>query len=172
MDVRAALVTLPDAQAWGRCLLVYAVFLACALPLGFASGLLKPGLAPLPPFMLALLPVLLLFHPALVEELVFRALLLPRGAAGIGKPRLVAVSAAALAAFVAWHPVNAWLFRPAAVDTLTNPVFLVCVTLLGAACTVVYLISRSLWPPVLLHWITVAAWIILLGGYELAVPPA
>jgi len=35
-----------------------------------------------------------------------------------------------------------------------------------------YLISRSLWPPVLLHWITVVAWIILLGGQQLIVKEA
>jgi predicted Abi (CAAX) family protease len=28
----------------------------------------------------------------------------------------------------------------------------------------VYLISRSLWPPVLLHWTAVLTWIALLGG--------
>ena len=167
-DVRAAFVTLPGARTWGRCLVVYAAFVACALPIGFAAGLLKPGLAHLPPEMLAVLPSLLLLHPALVEEVIFRALLLPRDPARVSRRRLVAVSALALAAFVAWHPVNAWLFRPAAADLLANPAFLVCVALLGIACTVAYLISRSLWPPVLLHWITVAVWLILLGGLELA----
>ena len=171
-DVRAAIVTLPSARTWGRCLLVYAAFVACALPIGFASGLLKPGLAQLPPEMLAVLPALLLFHPALVEELVFRALLLPRDPARVSKRRLVAISALALAAFVAWHPINAWLFRPAAADLLTNPAFLLCVALLGIACTAAYLISRSLWPPVLLHWITVVVWIILLGGQKLIVKEA
>jgi CubicO group peptidase (beta-lactamase class C family) len=36
------------------------------------------------------------------------------------------------------------------------------------ACTVTYWISRSLWPPVLLHWSTVLIWITLLGGQGLA----
>ena len=40
-------------------------------------------------------------------------------------------------------------------------------TLLGATCTAAYLISRSIWPPVVLHWLTVLAWIWLLGGRAL-----
>jgi predicted Abi (CAAX) family protease len=49
----------------------------------------------------------------------------------------------------------------------TSPVFLVIAAFMGAAATVVYLISKSLWPPVLLHWTAVLTWITLLGGQAL-----
>jgi hypothetical protein len=57
-DVRAAISTMPDAQTWLRCLLIYAVFLACALPLGFASGFFRVEVATLSRSMLILLPCL------------------------------------------------------------------------------------------------------------------
>jgi predicted Abi (CAAX) family protease len=166
-DVVAAIFTLPASRTWKRCLLVYAAFVLFALPLGLASGFLRPGLPSLPPARLAMLPVYIMLRPALLEELVFRALLLPRNASRVSKRRLILTSAAALGVFVASHPLNAWLFRPAAWRLFTSPVFLITAALLGAACTAVYLISKSLWPPVLLHWSAVLIWIALLGGQGL-----
>lgn len=113
------------------------------------------------------LPVYVMFRPALLEELVYRALLLPRDAARVSRRRLTLTSAAALGVFVASHPLNAWLFRPAAWGLFTSPVFLVTAALLAVACTAVYLIAKSLWPPVLLHWSAVLIWIALLGGQGL-----
>jgi predicted Abi (CAAX) family protease len=37
-------------------------------------------------------------------------------------------------------------------------------TVLGAVCTTAYRRTGSLWPPVLLHWVTVVCWMMLLGG--------
>src|SRR4030095_16571950 len=95
-DVWSAALTLPSAQAWWRCLLVYVGFIACVLPLGFSSGFLKPGLAPVPPAMLALLPIYLLFRPALVEELLFRTVLLPRDTTRVSRKHLIVDSVVAL----------------------------------------------------------------------------
>ena len=170
-DVRAAILTPPAAQTWKRCLLVYGAFVACALPLGFAAGFLRPGLAELPPTRWAMLPVYIMLRPALLEEFVFRVVLLPRDVSRISRRRLVLTSTAALSVFVASHPVNAWLFRPAAWGLFTSPIFLATAALLGAACTAVYLISKSLWPPVLLHWSAVLIWIALLGGQGLVGTP-
>jgi predicted Abi (CAAX) family protease len=167
-DVRAAVSTFPDAQTWLRCLVVYAGFLACALPLGFVSGFLRPEVATFPRSMFILLPLSLLLRPALVEELLFRALLLPRDTSRVGRMRLFVIATVALVVFVASHPLHGWLTRPDALGLFTSPIFLLFATLLGIACTLTYLISRSLWPPVLLHWITVVAWITLLGGQGVA----
>src|SRR5688572_9336828 len=166
-DMRKAATTWPDTAAWKRCLAVYAVFLACVLPVGFLSGFFRPGLADLSPATLAFLPVYIMLRPALIEEFVFRALLLPRDATRLTQRRLLLTCTTALGIFVASHPVNAWLFRPAAFELFTNPIFLANAALLGIACTVVYLISKSLWPPVLLHWSAVLLWIVLLGGQGL-----
>lgn len=166
-DLRAAIVTIPPARTWLRCLLVYAVFAAFALSIGFGSGLLRPSLAELSPKTFCLLAMTTLLSPALMEELIFRVLPLPRDATRVTKPRLALISTAALAAFVAAHPLSAWLFRPAAWALFTSASFLAIAAFLGAASTAVYLISKSLWPPVLLHWTAVLIWIALLGGQAL-----
>jgi predicted Abi (CAAX) family protease len=116
---------------------------------------------------MVMLPLSILLRPAILEEILFRALLLPRNIRQLNKLALVANCIAALALFVISHPLHGWLTRPSALGLFTNPVFLTCAALLGAACTVTYLISRSIWPPVLLHWISVVVWILFLGGQAL-----
>ena len=106
-------------------------------------------------------------HPALVEEVVFRAVLLPRDAGSMTRSRLLLVAGAALAVYVASHPLNAWLFRPQVLSLFASPAYLVLATLLGATCTAAYLISRSIWPSVAIHWLTVIAWLWFLGGQAL-----
>src|SRR5579862_5324408 len=166
-DLRAAIFTFPPARTWLHCLLVYAIFSAIALSIGFGTGLLRPSLAELSPKTFALLAITTLLSPALVEELIFRVLPLPRDATRVTKPRLALISIVALGAFVAAHPLSAWLFRPAAWALFTSPEFLAIAAFLGAASTVAYLISKSLWPPVFLHWTAVLTWIALLGGQAL-----
>jgi len=170
-DLRAAILTFPPARTWLHCLLVYAVFSAFALPIGLGSGLLRPSLAELSPKTFALLAITTFLSPALVEELIFRVLPLPRDATRVTKPRLALIAIVALAAFVAAHPLSAWLFRPAAWALFTSPEFLAIAAFLGAASTAMYLISKSLWPPVLLHWTAVLTWIALLGGQALLEGP-
>lgn len=164
-DVGAALVTLPTAAAWRRCAYVYALFLALALPLGLTSGVLSASLAPLTAASAARLALAVAVHPAFTEELVFRALLLPRRAAP-GRRFALAV-AAALTLYVVAHPVNAALFRPDTLGLFSDPAYLAMTTLLGLACTAAYVTSGSIWPAVLMHWLTVVLWILTLGGYAL-----
>ena len=97
------------------------------------------------------LAVIALFVPALSEELFFRALLLKPNAS-------LWRSALAVAAFVAWHPLQATFFGVDWAAVVLNPVFLIAVAALGVALTRVYLATRSIWPPVALHWIVVLMW--------------
>jgi predicted Abi (CAAX) family protease len=166
-DLRDALTTIPDSRTWRTCLLVYGLFLACALPIGLLSGLLRPGLARLAPSEMIGAGVLLFFYPALVEEIVFRGLLLPRSGGSLPRGRLMVVAGAALFVYVASHPINAGLFRPQILGLFASPAYLALTTLLGLACTAAYLISRSIWPAVAIHWLTVVIWIWLLGGRAL-----
>ena len=166
-DLRGALTTMPDWRTWRTCAFVYGVFLACAVPIGLLSGLLRPGLPHAAPAEMAVTAVGLFVQPALAEEIVFRALLLPRRVESMSRARLAAVASGAIALYVASHPVNALLFRPAALSLFESPVYLVLAALLGLACTAAYLIARSIWPPVAIHWLTVVAWIWFLGGAPL-----
>lgn len=169
-DVRHAVTTWPSAGAWVRSAWIYVAFLACALPLGIVSGLVHVSAAPMPPLAAAIVAVTLFVHPALTEEIVFRALLLPRDPATVPRRRVAVAAIVALIVYVAAHPLNAKLFWPAALAVFANPWYLVLATLLGVACTTAYLISGSIWPPVVMHWVTVALWILVLGGQRLLMP--
>jgi uncharacterized protein len=166
-DLRAALITIPDARTWRTCALAYVVFLAAAAPLGLASGLLRPSLARLRPAEFVTGAVLLFVQPAFVEELLFRVLLLPRDPRSMRGNRVLVVTGGALALYVASHPLNAWLFRPHVLGLFASPAYLTLATLLGLTCTATYFISRSIWPPVVVHWLSVVTWIWLLGGQAL-----
>jgi len=165
--VVAALTTIPGGRAWGRCALVYGVFLACALPIGVLTGLLRPGTPQMTVAEMLGAGAMVFVHPAFVEELVFRVLLLPRDPSSLVRGRLVLVAGASLVLYVASHPLNAMLFKPDLLPVFASPAYLAIVVLLGLASTAAYWISRSIWPPVVMHWVTVVAWLWLLGGQAL-----
>ena len=166
-DLREALTTAPDARTWLACAFVYAAFLLAAAPIGLLAGLLRPAVPHLSPGEAIGTGLLILLQPALFEEVVFRGLLLPRDVRRMSPSRVAAIAGAGLAVYVASHPLNAWLFRPDVLGLFASPVYLVLASLLGLACTSAYFISRSIWPPVAMHWLTVVTWIWFLGGQAL-----
>lgn len=102
--------------------------------------------------------------PSLCEELLWRWLLIPPGVLGKASGKsLLAVVATSLV-FTAAHPLAGVYIVPHARDVFTNPAFLLIVFLLGLTCGSMYVVSKSIWPPVLTHWITVLAWKFLFGG--------
>ena len=152
---------------WALCAGLYAMFLVGAVPVGIVSGLLHPSLPPLSAGGALAVAVTVLVHPAFTEEFVFRVLLLPRRLDRIGRSRLYATVAVALFLYVIAHPLNAYFFWPAVWHVFSNPFYLALATLLGLTCTTAYLMSGSIWPPVLIHWFTVTLWLLLLGGQAL-----
>jgi predicted Abi (CAAX) family protease len=171
-DLRDALATIPDWRTWRTCAVVYAGFLLCAAPIGIQSGLLRPGTPALSAGEMIGGSLLLFVQPALIEEILFRGLLLPRRADSMTRGRLFVLALAALALYLVSHPLNAMLFRPGVLTLFESPVYLVLTALLGVTCTATYWISRSIWPPTLLHWLTVIIWIWFLGGHALLQQPA
>jgi predicted Abi (CAAX) family protease len=159
-----SLSTWPSPAGWVEAVWGAALFAAVALPLGLASGVLRLAVptAPLP--QLLLFTAVAVVAPALAEEVAFRALWLPHPAEAAPRPRIIAALAVSLACFVAWHPVNAWLFLPTAWPVFANGWFLALAAWLGVCCAGLYLRTGSLWPGVALHWLTVVAWKCALGG--------
>lgn len=163
--VHLALASWPDRRGWVETAGLFAAFSLAALVLGASSGFL--GLA-LPAAagtarLLAHVAGSLIF-PALAEETLFRVLLLPHFAERAPLSRAVKWTALSLALFIVWHPLNAWLFLPVARPVFTDPVFLTLAGLLGLTCSVAYLRTGSVWPPVLIHWLVVVVWKALFGG--------
>ncbi len=166
-DVRGAVTTLPDARTWLTCAAIFAVFLGCAAPIGFLSGFLHPTTPPLAANDLIATALAVFVQPALVEEIIFRGVLVPRDFRSTSRRVVVGFGLGALALYVISHPINAALFRPAAMSVFARPVYLLLATLLGIVCTAAYWISKSIWPPVLIHWVTVLAWLWFFGGQRM-----
>ncbi len=104
--------------------------------------------------------------PALVEELLFRCLLIPHPQEGVWWVTLMLWSGFSLILFVLYHPLNARTLYKAGDPTFFNPRFLILATVLGMACTGTYLFTGSIWPGTIIHWLAVAIWLLYLGGQE------
>jgi uncharacterized protein len=94
----------------------------------------------------------------------FRSALVPTGAQRQKAwPQMVL----ALLVFLAWHPLNAWLFFKDVLPLFSDWRFLAVTAMLGIACTHLWRRTGSLWPPVMLHWAAVLVWKGLLGGPQM-----
>lgn len=148
-------------RAW----LLVPVYAITALALGFSSGLfqlepLKIGWAPV-------LLVTLLISPSLLEEMLFRGLLIPRQVLRRGSLRAGLAIGWSTLVYVLWHPLAALTTSPESRPFFLDPTFLAIVTLLGITCGHSYVVARSLWVPILIHWVTVVVWVFFLGGHNL-----
>jgi uncharacterized protein len=167
-ELRRALTTLPDRRGWLESALWGLLFALVVAPVAMAGGLitLHPagGAASL---RTVLLPFLM---PALLEEGLFRGLLLPHPAtAGVTRVRRAGWWTGSLLAYVAAHPLAAGLWRPGARGVFDAPGFLIAAALLGVTATALYQRTGSLWPGVLLHGVVVTTWLNL-GGAALLIP--
>jgi predicted Abi (CAAX) family protease len=135
------------------------------LGIGFASGLFTPGFLDLRRFWY--LPLTLLVFPCILEECVFRGLLIQREVLASGSKRAATQIVLSSLAFTLWHPLNALTINRSAQPFFLNPWFLAITLLLGITCGYAYARSRSLWVPILIHWLTVLAWVLCLGGRNL-----
>jgi uncharacterized protein len=133
--------------------------LPLAMLLCFAGGLMSFGwtddLA-----LLMRLAFVALIAPALGEELLFRVIMLPPPDQPAPWWRL----AIPVLLFVAWHPPQVLIFGPHWGEVVLNPWFLAAVAVMGTALTRLYLATGSIWPSVLLHWITVVGWKAFFGA--------
>lgn len=145
--------------------MAFVVYAALALPIGFGSGLIAPQLANGKLFLF--LPFTLLVFPSLLEEAFFRGLLIPRNIRDRGTRQVLFYALLSSVLFVLWHPLNALTVNPGAREIFLNPWFLAITFFLGLSCSLGYIYSRSLWVPVLMHWWTVLAWVLFLGGRNL-----
>jgi len=148
-------------KAW----LLVPFFAAFALAAGFGFGLLRLELisAKLAPLLL----VTLLVFPVLPEEAFFRGVLIPRNTIERGRARAILVIAGSTLLFVAWHPFNALTINPSAPRLFLDPAFLSITAALGVTCSYSYVVSKSIWVPIAIHWVTVVVWVLFLGGRNL-----
>ncbi len=104
--------------------------------------------------------IILLFVPALAEELVFRGVLLSWLAQF--SQRWGNWLSALL--FVLWHPFQALTFGPPWSAIFLQPSFLFATFILAIILTHIRIVSQSLWPVIIIHWLLVLAWKLFFGG--------
>lgn len=141
------------------------LFVVISLPIGFAAGIfaVEPLKAKITPF----LPFTLFVFPSLLEEAFFRGILIPRNVLNAGSAKASRAMGISTLVYVAWHPFNALAFNHSALPLFLDPWFLAIVGALGITCSYSYVMSRSIWVPVIIHWATVTVWVLFLGGRNL-----
>jgi predicted Abi (CAAX) family protease len=155
----------PPGRNFSKCLTIVFVYGIAALAIGFSSGIYTVQLLDVEKFWF--LPMTLFLFPSIPEEFFFRGLLIPRNAVELPWQRSVAYVVFSAFAFTIWHPLNALTINTTAQPFFLDFSFLIIVFLLGIACALSYMLSRSIWMPVLIHWLTVVMWVLFLGGRNL-----
>ena len=159
-----AFTTIPRAEIWLYCLGIFLLLVVITTPIGLQSGFLRIERMAGNLWRLVVVALTLAIQPAMLEEFLFRALLLPHPAQSHPLRITLPWAVVGLVAFILSHPINGIFIRKTARSLFTDPLFLIFAGLLGVACTAAYLISGSIWPPVLIHWAVVTPWILFLGG--------
>jgi len=162
--IRRAIVTVPSRRDLLELAVATAVFAAAATPLGLATGLFM--FRPAAPIEVAQAALIALVFPALGEEVVFRAAMVPDRRE---TPNATLAIILSTTLFVFWHVVESRTFLAVNRGLFDRPEFLACAGALGLACAVLRRRSGSIWPAVILHWAAVIAWKAWLGGPELRI---
>jgi uncharacterized protein len=155
--LKAACLTLPTVQAglWAIGLLV--AFGLVYLPIGLSSGFLKWEIQSSVGTMIGV-GFGTFWMPGLIEELLFRALLIPHPTETVTPTRLWLMIGVSWVGFLLYH------LNLAAPAFFREPIFLLGAALIGTVCTIAYLRSGSIWLPVVMHWLIVLIWLLALGG--------
>jgi len=142
------------------------VFALVVISFGFQSKFLQLEIPNLPVKAKLQIILVALFFPAVVEEAFFRVLLLPHTSEQISVIKQCCFAIASLILFIVYHPLNAYLFVHNARQTFNSFAFLISATILGIVCTIAYLISVSIYPSIMIHWIVVIFWLLVFGGHQ------
>ncbi len=102
--------------------------------------------------------------PALVEEILFRVLLIPHPIETVTSTDTWLWSIISLFLFIMYHPLNALTLYPQGKPTFMDWRFLTLAGLLGIVCTSIYSMTGSIWLSVMIHWVAVWCWLKLFGG--------
>ncbi|HEY9090938.1 type II CAAX prenyl endopeptidase Rce1 family protein [Parasphingorhabdus sp.] len=155
----AALKNLPERKQWIAAVRLAIPVLVVIAGLGFLSGWLVWAPVDINAKLLVA-AAMLFFVPALIEEVIFRGVLLswltqltPRWGAWLST-----------LLFVAWQPLQALTIGPPWANMFLHPAFWVAILILGIILAHIRIVSRSLWPVVVIHWFAVLIWKSLLGA--------
>ncbi|RZM77210.1 CPBP family glutamic-type intramembrane protease [Leptolyngbya iicbica] len=160
-----AATTWPSRQDGILIIQLLGLYALVSTPVALLSDLTTLELAQLTWQQQGLIMLRVFLFPALIEEGFWRVLLLPHKTERVSDRRRWLIGLPSLILFVAMHPLNGLTLYTDAESTFTNPFFLSLTTLLGLMCMVSYWRSGSWWVPTIIHWVIVAAWLLVFGGY-------
>ncbi|HIK17531.1 MAG TPA: CPBP family intramembrane metalloprotease domain-containing protein [Leptolyngbyaceae cyanobacterium M33_DOE_097] len=157
--------TFPTSFSWLITFSILAALAAIALPFGFATRFFH--WKPQHPWHRQLGTLLRLFFvPALLQEYLFRILLIPYPVVWLPALTWWAWALLALGLFVGFQWLYARWRLTAWYQSVSSETFLTLMTLLGFACTLTYRLTASLATITVLHWLAISAWWLLLGGKQ------
>ena len=104
--------------------------------------------------------LLLLAVNCVYEETLFRGLLLPHKKHNYGLKKYSFFIAVNVIIFILWHPFIAYITGQSYQHIFFDKIFLLIAGLLGLTCALTYIISGSLWVPILIHTTTVFIWLL------------
>jgi len=162
--LKEALLSWPNLNEWLFAFVVLLVYAVLALVINKRSQLFAFQRAKLSPFKTFLIIFIAIITPSLLEESLYRALLIPRVSEALLLPQQLSWMAVSLFLYVVSHPLIAWLFWPWSRTIFYRASFLMIVFILGLACSLLYYVSQSIWPAVMIHWFTIVSWKLFLGG--------
>jgi predicted Abi (CAAX) family protease len=145
-----------------KSLILVPIYVCTSLAIGFYTGLFSVKVVDHP--MSFVLPFSLFIFASLLEEVFFRRVLIPNNAVNHGRKRIAMYIVVSTSAFVLWHPLSALTVNRTAATMFLNPSFLLIAAAQGITCSISYVVSRSLWTPIIIHWLTVVVWVVFLGG--------
>ena len=155
----AALKVWPDAARWRSDVALAVPTLLVMAGIGYLSGWIS--FSPVSDGQIILTAVVVLFFvPALIEEIFFRGLLL--GWLTKITPRWSGWLSTLL--FALWHPLQAISFGPPWASVFLQPSFIIATFIFGIILTHIRIVSGSLWPVIMIHWIAVLLWKLVWGG--------
>lgn len=109
-----------------------------------------------------------IWEPALFEELICRALLVPHLSETVTVKWRIGTILAALVFYVSVHPLRGLYKMEGDALLFLNWDFIVLIALLGIVCHVSYQRTGSIWPGTIIHAASVTGWWILKNGPPIA----
>lgn len=160
-------VRVPSWLNWLETLAVLLGFAAIAYPLGKSQHLLRWSPWRVPWYRQLGWLIRLLFVPALIQEYIFRVLMIPYPKQWFPAWSWWSWALLSLGLFVGFQWLYARFIQRSLYPFISAPLVLTLYTLLGTACTLAYWLTGSLWTITLIHWFAMSVWILLLGGMQL-----
>ncbi len=149
----------PAASQWKTAVLFAAPTALIIAVAGAIGGWLS--FSPVNDAQTALLALAILFVvPAFLEEIIFRGILLSWFATFSQRWG----NWLSIFLFVLWHPFQALTFGAPWSAIFLQPSFLFATFILGIVLTHIRIVSQSLWPVIVIHWLLVVVWKLLFGG--------